>query len=424
MTILPHQNGISVFPSRLPFVTAREIADTVDEKVTWIAEPYLVQGGITEVSGKAKVAGKTTWLTHLCACVVDGVPFMGYPTTRTAVVYLTEQNRPSFREVLRRAGLLDHDDFAVLFWKDAGDAPWPEVVAMAVAECRRRGAGLLVVDTLAQWARLEGDSENNAGTALEALAPLQRAAAGSLAVAVARHDRKSGGGVGDSSRGSSAFVGAVDIVVSIRRPEGRRRPSVRVIHALSRFDETPDTLTVDLGKEGYSVLGTGQDAATVAARERLLSILPRTKSAAMESAAICKAAALSATGSQRVLAKLLDDETIERRGNGRRNDPYRYWIPSDLDSDEDELDTVAEPPLAHSDELATAVSAEDRLRSTILAALKERGSMSQSAITRNLLHGNTPAERVRSILESLESAGLVTSRTEGGIGRPAIIWSA
>lgn len=73
----------------------------------------------------------------------------------------------------------------------------------------------------------------------------------SIAVVVVRHDRKSGGDVGDSARGSSAFGGAVDIVMQVQRNEGNSRPTIRVINALSRYDETPDQLVVELTEGGY-----------------------------------------------------------------------------------------------------------------------------------------------------------------------------
>jgi hypothetical protein len=87
------------------------------------------------------------------------------------------------------------------------------------------------------------------------MAPLQEAAAGDgLAVVVLRHDRKSGGDVGDSGRGSSAFSGAVDVVLQLSRPEGQSRPGVRALKSLSRFDETPETLVIELTEAGYVAL--------------------------------------------------------------------------------------------------------------------------------------------------------------------------
>jgi hypothetical protein len=109
------------------------------------------------------------------------------------------------------------------------------VVRAAIARCKEVGAETLLVDTLRQFAGLRGDAENNSGDALRAIEPLQRAAAEGLAVIVDRHERKGGGEVGESGRGSSAFAGAVDILLSLRRPEGRARATMRVLHALSRF---------------------------------------------------------------------------------------------------------------------------------------------------------------------------------------------
>src|ERR1700751_5262060 len=93
----------------------------------------------------------------------------------------------------------------------------------------------VVVDTLPQFACLKGDSENNAGDALAAMHPLLRAAADGIGVILTRHERKSGGEVGDSGRGSTALAGAVDIVLSLRRPEGNANKTHRLLQALSRF---------------------------------------------------------------------------------------------------------------------------------------------------------------------------------------------
>src|SRR5262249_2229133 len=123
--------------------------------------------------------------------------------------------------------------------------PWEQVVVQAIAECERLDAKLLVVDTLGQFAGFKGDDENSSGAVLAAVKPLQVAASSGIAVLLIHHDRKSGGEVGDSGRGSSALTGAVDIVLSVRRPDGQGPETpVRVIRALSRFDETPPEMII------------------------------------------------------------------------------------------------------------------------------------------------------------------------------------
>lgn len=103
---------------QLRFRSAAEIARETPAIVPWIAEPWVAAGSITELDGKIKAGGKTTWLLALSRKVLDGEPFMGLPTTKSPVVFLTEQPMSSFREALRRADLLDREDFKVLQYQD------------------------------------------------------------------------------------------------------------------------------------------------------------------------------------------------------------------------------------------------------------------------------------------------------------------
>lgn len=113
----------------------------------------------------------------------------------------------------------------------------------------------MVIDTLSQFAGLTGDRENNSGDALEAMQPLQHAVADGIGIMSVRHERKSGGDVGDSGRGSSAFAGAVDIVLSLRKPEGNAAKNRRLLQSLSRFSETPNDLLIELTENGYVAFG-------------------------------------------------------------------------------------------------------------------------------------------------------------------------
>ena len=323
---------------KLRFVTAKEVATSTSNKAEAVVDGYVFKGAITDVNGKPKASGKTTFVTHLCRKVLDGEPFMGLPTAKTGVVYLTEQSAATFREALARAGLLDREDFIVLFWRDTIGLDWPKVVNQAVEEALRRGAGLLVIDTLPQFAGLEGDGENSATAALEAMRPVQEAAAAhDLAVVMARHERKSGGHVGDSGRGSSAFTGAVDIILSIRRPEGNVRPTIREIHALSRFDETPDVLGVELGKDGYKALGDSVAVAKAEAREAILEVVPTSETVAVTFDRLREIIDLGRTTIQKAIDALLGAGELRRVGEGKKGSPYRYWRPARPEDPPDEL---------------------------------------------------------------------------------------
>src|SRR6202020_1606572 len=119
---------------------------------------------------------------ELVRAAADGAPFLGQPTLKTPTVYLREHPAVSFRQTMKRAGLLGRDDFRFLLRSKVLRMSWPEVVAATIAECKRVGADLMVVDTLPQFAGLSGDAENNSGDALAVMQQLQEAAAQGIGV--------------------------------------------------------------------------------------------------------------------------------------------------------------------------------------------------------------------------------------------------
>jgi RecA-family ATPase len=254
----------------LPYLSAREVARSTSEHPEWIVPGFAARQAITELGGRIKSAGKTTFTTHLVAAALDGLPFLGQPTEQTNVIYLTEQTRGSFREALRRACLLDRgDELRIIFRRDVTKLNWRDLVAQVATDAKGDGYGLVVVDTLGKFAGIR--DENDAAGAAEAMVPLNDAAHDGLAVWACRHERKGGGEVGEAARGSSAFGGDADIILSLRRPEGNQRHTLRELHSLSRYDETPDRVLIDLTEEGYSLLGDVESVA-IAEAMRIVSI--------------------------------------------------------------------------------------------------------------------------------------------------------
>jgi hypothetical protein len=316
--------------NQLIFRTAKEVAETTPQEVPWLVPPWIAKGAITEIDGSIKRAGKTTLVSHKVSSILDGKPFLGEPTTKSRVVWLTEQSPTSFRKVLERAGLTDREDLLILHWHDTIGTEWPEVAKIAADKAVEFGADVLVVDTLGQFAGIRGDSENSAGAAQEAMQPLQEAAARGLAVVITRHERKGGGEVGESARGSSAFGGAVDVIMSVRRHQGEARPTVRVIESLSRFDETPEKLVVELTDEGYRSLGDASAFAEKEAMKAIVDLLPARPENSMKTDEILdklKEHDIKRTVANEALTKLTTAGTIRRIGEGKRGDPYRYYKP-------------------------------------------------------------------------------------------------
>lgn len=323
-----HWKRILAAPPKLAVTTGAEEAASAPAEPAWICKPFAATGAITELSGKVKQAGKTTFLTHLAAAALAGEEFLGQRAVKTPVVYLTEQSPATFRLAMRRAGLAGREDFAVVYWNRTAEMPWEQLAPMALEEAKRRGARLLVVDTLAQFAGISGDSENHSGDALRAMLPLQQAAAEGLAVLVVRQERKTGGAVGDSGRGSSAFAGAVDIVISLRQLDGNAAKNLRLLQAVSRFDEAPDDWVIEWWPEtGYRLRGTTADLSRERARQALLDAAPASEAEAVTVEELCAASGISQRKFYRLAEELLETGHLARRGSGLSRDRYQYWAP-------------------------------------------------------------------------------------------------
>ncbi len=307
----------------LPFLSARELAAQTPPDVPWVVRHYLARGALTELDGRAKRAGKTTLLGHLFKAILHRLPFLGQTTERVPIVMLTEMADTPLRQLLERTGLTEEDDLRILRWTDARLVRWPDVVADSIEECTQYGAGLFVVDTLPQWAGIRGDAENDAGAALAAIEPLQAAAAGGLAVALVRHERKGGGDVGESGRGSTAFTGAVDIVVRLAQPLNPVRETIRQLSILSRFDGAPNDLMIELTEDGYEVLGEEAAVVFASARNDLADILPD-HPASMTMAEILTRIEAGRSTIDAALRALVAAGQVVRTGTGRRGTPFAW----------------------------------------------------------------------------------------------------
>ncbi len=323
-------------PARLQFRTPREIAQLAPETPDAVVTGMLVRGAMTELSAKIKT-GKTTFMGHLIASVRSGHDFLGLKTKRTAFVVLTEERIQTMRAALGRVGLLDADDVHILSLYDAGKLPWPDIVAEAEKYAKEVGAGVIVVDTLTRWARIPSDDENSSGAAAEAIEPLEAAAAHGFAVLVIRHDRKSGGELGDSARGSSAFGGAADIILNLRRANTEGHESRRTLLGVGRFDDVPSQLTIEIQGGHYAVLGDTAAIERDETKSRLLDVLPGVSADPIREDDVLARLGTEAKRStvRRALNDLVGDASVERiSGLGTRGTAKGYRLGSRYFSDQ------------------------------------------------------------------------------------------
>jgi hypothetical protein len=205
---------------------------------------------------------------------------------------------------------------------------------------------------LSRWCDASGADENSPEYANKAMPPLKEAVSQGLTVAYLRHDRKGGGEVGESGRGTSQIGGDADQLLQLTRPTGgNARPTVRVLSAVGRFgDDTPEQITIELDQKTgeYRCLGDSTAYARQQAMRTVVDVLPASAASAWTSEKVVNKAVeqnCTRTHAYEALRTLAEAGTIIRVGKGRKGDPHRYYKPNS-DSEFDSSD----PPVLGSDE--------------------------------------------------------------------------
>jgi DNA-binding Lrp family transcriptional regulator len=302
---------------RLPFAPISEVLRADEQATPWLVPGYVSLGALTLWSGWPKV-GKSTLLFALISALQEGTPFLGLETKRSGVLLLTEERRGTLASKVDRWNL--NGSVYHLRRQEALGESWAGVVHSATACCHENSLEVLIVDTFSEWARIQ--QENDAGEVLSAIGALQEAAGMNLAVQIAAHQRKSPGQYGQAVRGSNALTGAVDIVIELERSHTLRDKNMRVLRAVSRFDETPEDLVVALTEDGYEVRGDSEHAQADEDRRRIFQAIQETGSASTKD--LAELVGLPNATVNRHAAALFEAEQIGRTGSGRKGDAYTW----------------------------------------------------------------------------------------------------
>ena len=313
---------------RLRAITAPELAGMTTEHVEYVVWGYLARGNITQLAAAIKV-GKTRFALDAISSMLGGRDFIGHATECCPVLYLTEQGLVSFRVALDRTGLLHCPDLHVLLRNAARGADWPEVGEMVSAYIAEHSIGLVVVDTLSDWAGLAREAEKDEGAARETVKVMRPWADAGCAVLAIQHDRKGGGQIGESARGSTAFGGSMDILVTLRRDEKDGNKNRRTLGIVTRLDEELQDAVIELDGEHYRMIGEVGATKRLLAERAIVDCLPREIGQAIDMATICEATSATRSTVQRVLNVLRANGVVSIAkvhrldGHGMRD---VYWI--------------------------------------------------------------------------------------------------
>lgn len=304
------------------------------EEPDWVLPGYLARGTITLFTGLWK-AGKTTFIGHLLRDLGRGSGLVDSPMTDPVLVLSEEP--PGFWAQRRDAlGIGENVHFLVPdSFSRLPLAGWVRLIDDMAAEVKEHGIGLVVFDTLSSFWPVS--NENDAGEVIEALAPIRNISAAGASVLLIFHPRKSDGAEATATRGSGALPGFVDVIVELRRyaPDDSTDHR-RVLTAYGRFEQLPPERVIELGPDGYTIIGDRATAKAADITATILDLLPST-GGGLTADEIREQWPTNPKPGATKLRGLLNQGAFEhqwdRFGMGRKCDPYRYRaIPPEPDS--------------------------------------------------------------------------------------------
>jgi hypothetical protein len=333
------------FPTPVPIA---ELQAPGPGGVAWVWDGFLGRNAVTLLSALPK-CGKTTLLSHLLAAVGSGGLFCGRPLVPGRALVVSEEPAGVWADRRDKVGI--PPDAVRLITRNqmprCGSLDeWAEFVGFLGEQCDADPTDLVVIDTLANvWPVKD---ENSAAEMGAALAPLGRLAK-DRSVLLVHHLRKSDGAEGTGSRGSGALVGAVDVVLELRRVKRSLDPSQRkrVLSGYGRFDAIPAEWVVELtdgDRPGFahvpdaadreqraaSRVGTREakeDSRVDALREALCGVIPfAPEGGGLTRAEIWDRLPPAVKVNELRLREVLDgeQELWIKDGTGTRGKPFRY----------------------------------------------------------------------------------------------------
>ena len=301
----------------------RELMDQPKRKVRWTVEGLLPAGGTSLLTAKPKV-GKSTLARCLAFAVATGKKFLGRKTLQGTVLYLAPQEIESevtahFRSLGATGDEPIHACFVIT--SEFGIPRLQELI-------EKYKPVLVVMDQLLHFLHLRDESKYAEVT--KALQPIEALARKSdpVHIQMTYHAGKSDkADAGDNPLGSTAFFGAVDTLLALKRlPNGSRtlesRQRYKDVHGnlpetMLQFDAVTGAISLGVARDGYEIQRIA---------EEILNGLRRNSGKSFREEEILSHVEGGQAYKRKALRELYADGKIMRTGKGARGDPYRYSV--------------------------------------------------------------------------------------------------
>lgn len=232
--------------SLLGSCSTAELFTAQEKNIEWMVWPFAAVGLASILDALPKL-GKTVFLLHGIRASREHRHFLNFPTKPMRVIYVSEQSRASLAMQAREVGFTGDEPINELRWitrEDWSRYVYTDFLLKLEKEILEPGQyNCLVIDTLHTVARMEDERDASEVNRLGNLT-IDIATRNQLALALGRHDRKSGGDIGISGRSSIQLSGLVDVILHLVRVPGKA--TQRKLELLGRVPNLPNEQLTDL----------------------------------------------------------------------------------------------------------------------------------------------------------------------------------
>ena len=286
-----------------------------EEDLEWIWEGHLLSGGTSILSGRPK-AGKSTLVRVLALATARGEDFLGRPTTKGTVLYLGMEEKPSQVRAHFKSMGGNEDDEVYLYCQGAPQEPliW---LAASIAKYKPT---LIIADTMQRLTRVK-DANDYAGVAnaLEPVVDLARKTGAHLLLT--HHTGRANGTGVDAPMGSTAIAGAFDTLLNLRR-----KGDMRTLASVQRYGaDLEETVILKADNGCVMAAGSRKDHEEREAANAIVSFLEGNPGADQQQIRDGVEGHRTAV-KLAALRRLVDGQVLDRKGKGKRGDPYLYSL--------------------------------------------------------------------------------------------------
>lgn len=310
---------------RFDLKTLDELYAEPEEELSYIWDDTLITGGFSILSGKPKV-GKSTFIRPLAVAISRGDPMLNRQTAQRKVLYLCLEAKRG--EVRKHFAAMQAEGDSILMHSGTSPNTFRDAVAGLKDAIDRYKPALVVIDPLSRILPNLDWSDYRITTNLLVLVDLARQS-GSHILAC-HHDGKGGREDSDALLGSTALFGSVDCHLQIKK-----RTHGRTITSVQRYGEDLPETVIELNKETGLLLDKGklEEAILADVKAEVLESVGKE----FQTQKTIKEALPNRNGGlvSKAIKELVNEDILDVTGTGKRNDPYYYGLPQNIEKTEE-----------------------------------------------------------------------------------------